>query len=54
MTNQSGYGMAIALPFFVLWLTLENVAYLCIAIALAFSSGAYGQAWGKKKDRKEE
>ncbi|WP_186763922.1 hypothetical protein [Planomicrobium sp. CPCC 101079] len=39
MTNRSGYGMAIALPFFVLWLTQDNIAYLCIAIALGFSLG---------------
>lgn len=51
MSNRLGLGLAIALPFFVLWLTLDNTAYLFIAIALAISLGVSNI--GSRKNNKK-
>ncbi|MGI2326906.1 hypothetical protein [Planococcus sp. YIM B11945] len=46
--NKPQYAWTMALPFFVLWITLDNIVYLCIAIALGVSMGTSS----KKKENK--
>jgi hypothetical protein len=49
MMNRIGTGSIIALPFFVLWLTQDNITYFIIGIALALGLGTSDKSCKKKR-----